>query len=159
MKKYTLYKNFVNEIEIDKLCHWIDDNKKEFQDAGMGGNRVTSRFVNTMQYPQIAYTIKDRIEKKLNIKNFNYMAASLAYPGDDCYLHKDPVHKDNCYVLHCNLFLSTVEGGEAYIQRTPTEQDIIEFTKGDMLCYYVSKVYHGSKPLMKGERKMWVYSF
>jgi len=153
-----VYRDFINEKEINDLCYWIDNNKKHFVNANMGGNRVTSRFVDTLQYPQIAYTIKDRIEEKLNIKNFNYMAASCAYPEDYCYLHKDP-KKQNHHTLHCNLFLSTVDGGEAYIQKTPTEENIIPFTKGTMLCYCVSKTYHGSKPLMKGERKMWVYNF
>tara|TARA_R100000322_G_scaffold144427_1_gene100423 strand:- start:1110 stop:1592 length:483 start_codon:yes stop_codon:yes gene_type:complete len=153
-----VYKDFINQKEIDDLCYWIDSNKQNFEDANMGGNRITSRFINNMQYPPVAYTIKDRIEKKLNIKNFNYMAASCAYPGDHCYLHKDS-KKQNYDTFHCNLFLSDIEGGQAYIQKTPTEEDIIPFTKGNMLCYYVSKVYHGSKILKKGERKMWVYSF
>ena len=153
-----VYKDFINQKEINDLCQWIDNNKQNFVDANMGGNRITSRFINNTQYPPVAYTIKDRIEEKLNIKNFNYMAASCAYPGDHCYLHKDPKKKEYD-TFHCNLFLSDIEGGQAYIQRTPTEEDIIPFTKGNMLCYYVSKVYHGSKILKKGERKMWVYSF
>ena len=153
-----VYKDFINQKEIDDLCYWIDSNKQNFEDANMGGNRITSRFINNMQYPPVAYTIKDRIEEKLNIKNFNYMAASCAYPGDHCYLHKDS-KKQNYDTFHCNLFLSDIEGGQAYIQKTPTEEDIIPFTKGSMMCYYVSKVYHGSKILKKGERKMWVYSF
>ena len=153
-----VYKDFINKKEVDDLCHWIDNNKQNFEDANMGGNRITSRFIDTMQYPQVAYIIKDRIEEELNIKDFNYMAASCAYPEDHCYLHKDP-KKQNYDTLHCNLFLSDIEGGQAYIQKTPTEEDIIPFTKGSMMCYYVSKVYHGSKILKKGERKMWVYSF
>jgi len=154
-----LYKDFINEKEINDLCQWIDNNKKHFVDANMGGNRITTRFSNDMKYPEACYSIKNRIEKELNVTGLNYMAASLAYPGDHCYLHKDPAGADGKEVLHCNLFLSTVDGGEAYIQKTPTEEHIIPFTKGTMLCYYVSKIYHGSKILKKGERKMWVYSF
>ena len=60
-----VYKDFINQKEMDDLCQWIDNNKKYFVNANMGGNRVTSRFIDNVQYPQIAYTIKDRIEEKL----------------------------------------------------------------------------------------------
>lgn len=156
---YKLYKNFIQNIDVKILSKWIDDNKHFFQDAGMGGNRITSRFLKNITYPEVAYKLKNKIEKKLKLKEFNNMAASCAYPGDHCYLHRDPVCKEGYHTLHCNIFLSNVEGGEAFIQKTPVEEDIIKFTKSNMLCYKVSKIYHGSKLLIKGERKMWIYSF
>tara|TARA_R100001510_G_C7656526_1_gene216605 strand:- start:2187 stop:2678 length:492 start_codon:yes stop_codon:yes gene_type:complete len=158
MNNYKLYKNFIEKKDVKLLSEWIHNNKHFFQDAGMGGNRITSRFLTDIIYPKVAYKLKDKIEKELQLNNFNYMAASCAFPGDHCYLHKDP-KKGNYETLHCNLFLSDVEGGEAFIQKTPTEEDLVKFTKGNMLCYKVSKVYHGSKLLIKGERKMWIYSF
>lgn len=159
MQKYTLHKNFIEKSVLSILSNWIDKNKHTFQDAGMGGNRVTSRFYDKIKYPKEVYEVQDKIQKKLNITNLHFMAASCAYPGDHCYLHKDPIYKQGYDTFHCNLFLSNVEGGQPYVLKTPTEDDIIEFNKGDLLCYYVSKVYHGSKTLNKGERKMWVFSF
>lgn len=159
MQKYTLHKNFIEESVLNILSNWIDKNKHTFQDGGMGGNRVTSRFYDKIEYPKEVYEVQDKIEKKLNVTNLHFMAASCAYLGDHCYLHKDPIYKQGYDTFHCNLFLSNVEGGQPYVLKTPTEDDIIEFNKGDLLCYYVSKVYHGSKTLNKGERKMWVFSF
>ena len=49
MQKYTLHKNFIEESVLNILSNWIDKNKHTFQDAGMGGNRVTSRYFEKMK--------------------------------------------------------------------------------------------------------------
>jgi len=165
MKKYKTYKNFITDKEADLLCKWIDNNINFFQDAAMGGKRLTSRFSDTVIYPDLAFNIQNRIIKKLKLKDYlmteykDGMVASCAYPGDHCYLHRDPVYQEGYQTLHCNILLSDIKGGEPFVLKNPVEEEIIKVSKKDMWTYIVSDIFHGSKLLIENERKMWVFGF
>ena len=77
MQKYTLHKNFIEESVLNILSNWIDKNKHTFQDAGMGGNRVTSRYFEKMKYPKEVYEVQNKIEKNLKITNLHFMSSSI----------------------------------------------------------------------------------
>tara|TARA_R100001086_G_scaffold249138_1_gene187925 strand:+ start:307 stop:801 length:495 start_codon:yes stop_codon:yes gene_type:complete len=158
-----IIKNFINDEDCDKLSEWIEDRKDLdlFQDANMKGNRLTTRYTTKdIVYPQVAFEIRNKIITHLNLKNFKLapfkygMYASIAFKGDDCYLHKDPRHFENHITLHCNLKLNDTDGGDVLI-----EKDNYEVQKGDIWIYPTSEINHGSNTLLSDKRLIWVYGF
>jgi hypothetical protein len=163
MKNYKILKNFLSEQECDLLNKWIIDNKDKpfFQNINMGGKRVSTRGSSLVPFPEYAYLIQKRLIKRLNITNVEYapfykgMISSYAFPSDTCYLHKDPVWKKGYKTLHCNVILSDCIGGEPLI-----EDEKLIVNKGDVWCYLVSDVMHGSdKVLGDVSRTMWIFGF
>jgi hypothetical protein len=163
MKNYNLYKKFLVEKDCDILSNWILENKEKnfFKDANMGGKRCTTRYSNDFLFPKKAYEIQNKIIEILKLHNFllpdfkDGMVASYAEIGDTCYQHKDPIWKNNTETLHCNIKLSSNEGGDPII-----ENEKIDLEKGDMWIYPVSKILHGSS-LVTGtvSRTVWIFGF
>jgi hypothetical protein len=163
MKNYKILKNFLSDKECNSLNKWILKNKKEpfFKDADMGGKRLSTRFSHLVPFPKIAFSIKNRLIKKLNILKVEHppfchgMVASLAFVEDTLYMHKDPIWKEGLKTLHCNVILSDSLGGSPII-----ENEKLNLKKGDMWCYLVSDVEHGAdKVLGDIPRTMWVFGF
>ena len=162
-KNYRIYNNFISIEECNYLSNWIIENKNNafFKDANMNGKRLTTRYSDNFYFPKLAYQIQNRVIKKLNLKDYylsNFkdgMIASYAEPGDTCYIHRDPVWIENTITLHCNIKLSSNEGGNPII-----EGEKINLKKGDMWVYPVSNVDHGSD-IVLGDipRTMWVFGF
>jgi len=176
MKKYKLHKNFINEKEINDLSTWIDTNVGLFSDAGMGGNRLTTRysFSDEIVFPKTAFDIQKKIIDKFNLKDSTFphykdgMVASCAYQGDTCYLHRDPRYEEGYKTVHYNILLSSIVGGEPFVLKNPNSEarkhipvpeENINVDIGDMWTYDISEVFHGSKLLKTKERKMWVFGF
>lgn len=163
MKKYKILKNFISKEECSTLNNWIIENRNKsfFNDAGMKGKRLTTRGSSLVPFPEYVFPIQERLIKKLNIENVEYapfwkgMVASHAFVGDTCYMHKDPVWKEGFKTLHCNVILSDCIGGEPLV-----EEEKLVVSKGDVWCYLVSDVLHGSdKVLGNIPRTMWVFGF
>jgi hypothetical protein len=164
-KKLKIYHNFINNQECEELNTWIlkNKNKSFFKDAGMKGNRITTRYSDEKEitYPQTAFEIKNKIICKLNLQNYKKtpypygMVASCAFNGDTCYEHLDPVWHKGYTTLHCNVKLSDSLEGDIII-----ENDVVKIEKKDLWVYEVSKINHGSN-LVKGNipRTIWVFGF
>ena len=165
MKNYKVYKNFISDIECDELNSFISTYKSTsiFQDAKMDGNRITTRYSNpkSFSFPNLAYQIQKRIISVLHLTNFQYppnkdgMVASHALSEDTCYEHKDPQWYPNTKTLHCNVALTSFQGGESLI-----EEKSVKLEKGDLLCYFVSEVNHGSSAILgSNPRNLWIFGF
>jgi len=163
MRYCKIIKNFLSEEECNILNQWILDNNKKyfFKDANMGGKRITTRYSENIPFPKEAFSIKERLIKKLELSEIKHppfcegMVASYAEIGDNLYLHKDPIWQDDLKTLHCNVVLSNSEGGFPII-----EDKNLDIKKGDLWCYLVSEVLHGSSSVIgKIPRTMWVFGF
>lgn len=166
---YRILKSFVSQNEQKDLVDWILNNKDEnwlFKDAGMKGNRVTTRYSAGFSFPESAYEIRKRIGEHLykeykfpdfKVPKFHHgIVASHAGENDFVYQHKDPEWYPSYQTLHCNLMLQTPEkGGEPIINEKEIKLD-----ERDLWLYYVSKVKHGAaKVLGKKPRLMFVFGF
>ena len=164
-KRLKIYNDFITDQECEILNTWILENKNKsfFKDAGMEGNRITTRYSNENEiiYPQTAFEIKNKIICKLNLQNYKKtpypygMIASCAFKGDTCYKHLDPQWHEGYTTLHCNVKLSDSLNGNLIIQN-----ETVEVKKKDLWIYEVSKINHGSDEV-KGEipRTMWIFGF
>ena len=163
--KPTIVKNFITVEECELLNQWTKDNRHTgiYQAANMGleNTQYTTRYcTEPIPWPEIAYTIKQRIRTLLDcdtsvdapfsdgIVNFVYTS------GADIREHKDPVWTPLTYTLHCNIMTqSAASGGDTFIegQRFSLEQ-------GDLLYYPVSELVH-SVDTIQGERCLWTWAF
>ena len=162
---FNIIKNFVSKEEQKKLAEWIINNKdtpRLFKDAGMKGNRITTRYSKDFSFPPVAYNIQERIIDQLKLKNFKLpkyhhgIVASYAGENDTVYEHRDPQWYPPYETLHCNLMVQKpVAGGHPIINK-----EKIEVEERDLWCYYVSKVPHGSSKISgKKPRFMYVFGF
>ncbi len=166
-----IIKNFVNEEEIKELNFWTLNNYKSefFTDANMGvpSTRLTTRYAeeNTnFTYPKVAYNIKNKIIKCLNIDN-KYLSPpigkdsiinGIGFDGGDIFEHIDPIWFPNTYTIHCNLISQkSLKGGVTIIDNK--KYDINE---GDLLIYNVSHLKH-KVTLIEGKKQriLWVFGF
>lgn len=165
MNNYKIYKNFISDIECNELNSFISTYKSTpiFQDANMGGVRYTTRYTNPdfFSYPKLSYQIQKRIISILNLNSYKLppykdgMVVSHALPNDTCYEHKDPQWYPNTKTLHCNVALTSFQGGEPLI-----EGESVKLEKGDLLCYFVSEVNHGSDVILgSNPRNLWIFGF
>jgi hypothetical protein len=163
MKPYKIFKNFLSEKECFVLNKWILNNKNKsfFKDAGMNGKRVTTRYSEHVPFPKDVFFIKEKLINRLQLPEVKHppfcegMVASYASVGDTLYIHKDPIWEDGLKTLHCNVVLSDSEGGFPIV-----ENEILKIKKGDMWCYLVSDVCHGSSVVTGNiPRTMWVFGF
>lgn len=154
------------DAEMRGMRSWIENNYSSdfFQDAGMSGNRVTTRHTdkNKFCFPEFAYQVRTRISHVLGFSlvptpSFkNGMVASYAKPGDTCYAHKDPRWYASLFTVHCNVIVAAPDsGGELVV-----EGKEYEMPEGKFICYPVSEVEHETL-LVKGDRPrlMWVFGF
>jgi hypothetical protein len=155
--------NFVSENDCNNLVDWILNNHHKFEDAKMGGIRKTTRFLNNdIVFPQTALELRNKIKKTLNLKDefrppfIDGMVASFAEPEDTCFEHTDPVWFKDHYTLHCNVLVQKPDfGGDPIIDGKK-----YELNQGDLLCYYVSHLKHGStKVIGNKNRLMWIFGF
>jgi len=166
--KYKIIKGFISEEEQSELIKWVADNKNNsnlFRDAGMGGNRITTRYSkDRFLFPHSAYKIQKRIIDLFNFEAFilphnwsKFMHGIIADIGgedDYCFEHTDPQWYPPYETLHCNLMLQKpIEGGEPIIGKKE-----IDINERDMWCYYVSKVKHGSSKNI-GNKPRIIYTF
>lgn len=155
-------------LDVDRRCMkaWIESNVASgcFQDANMGGARLTTRYTDGVQFdfPEVAYQVRSRLSRELGFglnptPGFkDGMVASYARPGDTCYAHKDPRWHSGFYTVHCNVILSAPEEGGELV----AEGERYEMPEGGFICYPVSEVMHETL-LVKGTkpRLMWVFGF
>jgi hypothetical protein len=164
------FSNFISCEEAQEMSSWVLKNKenKFFNNANMGGIRLTTRYSNhdIFEYPSVVLDIRNRIislldlheEESFNIKPpfKNGVVASCAFPGDTCYEHIDPVWHQGFNTLHCNVITQSPDrGGDLVLN------GIIEpMNELELCCYLVSKTFH-STTLVEGkkERIMWVFGF
>jgi len=167
---HKIVKDFATKEEQEELINWILNNKDSswlFTDAGMGGNRITTRYSTEFSFPETAYIIRKRIKKYLinelkliddfKIPKFqDGIVASYAGENDTVYEHKDPQWYPSYETLHCNLMLQkSLKGGEPVINKKR-----IELRERDLWCYYVSKIKHGAAKVIGNKpRLMFVFGF
>ena len=162
---FNIIKNFVSKEEQTELAEWILNNKDTtglFKDAGMKGNRITTRYSKDFSFSPLVYKLQKRIIEKLKFKNFKLppyqdgIVASYAGENDTVYEHQDPQWHPPYETLHCNLLVQKpVAGGHPIINKKK-----IEVEERDLWCYYVSKVPHGSSKISdKKPRLMYVFGF
>ena len=180
MKKVRVVKNFVNSNEILLLNKWSLQNYKnnpgDYMDANMDSIRPRTRFTTRLEnsrnhhnerisidYPEEAYTIRDRIKNKFGLWNYESppsfvdgIVNGIGFGEGAIDEHIDPVYYPNTHTLHCNVISQksdsggvTIIGGEEY-----------DVNVGDLLCYVVSDVKH-RVTVTKGKtnRILWVYGF
>lgn len=158
-------KNVVTPDEKDSLVSWITDTKDGdfFKWSGHPGTiRQTTRFSDDVVYPELAFTIRDRIKERLGITtNFypNYpsgMVATYGHTDDECSVHMDPIWYENHFTYHCILLLSKPEDGGIPII------DGIQYSmeEGDGLCYPVSEIPHESSKMTGNKpRILWIFGY
>ena len=160
---YRTIKNFISDKEQSELINWVTENKDSylFRDAGMGGNRITTRYTHKFfSHTESAYNIQRRIIDKLNINSFIFprtmhgIVVDCAKEDDIVTEHKDPQWWPPRETLHCNLILQKPFGGGIPL----IENETIELDEKDLLCYYVSKVNHASTKVV-GDKLRIIYSF
>jgi hypothetical protein len=153
-------KNFLNELERTIFYDWCIENAKNRKGFVDGitkdlpshtvqrtDKRVTTRMAKEIDYPEIAYEIKDKIKNYIsNIKKSpiihshgkDGLVISVTYDGGDVYEHLDPKIDLNFSCLRCNILLSKPEeGGTIYINSKP-----YDINAGDLHCYLVSEYPH-----------------
>lgn len=162
------FPDFISNNESQELSNWILQNKKFFQNANMGGNRITTRYPTNKEfmYPKVVGEIRNRIVDVLNLYEEenngiyppfkNGAVASCAFPGDTCYEHIDPVWHDGFHTLHCNVITQAPDFGGNLILDGVVEP----MNERELVCYLVSKLPHKTN-LVEGskERLMWVFGF
>jgi hypothetical protein len=162
--------NFISCEEAQEMSSWVLNNKEKnfFNDANMGGIRLTTRYSNhdNFEYPTVVLGIRKKIiemfdlheEEMFNIKPpfKNGIVASCALPGDTCYQHIDPVWHQGFNTLHCNVITQSPDkGGDLILDGVVEPMKELE-----LCCYLVSKTTHGTN-LVEGNKKriMWVFGF
>lgn len=170
MKQILRFSNFITSEETKKLSNWILENKQKkfFQDAGMHGKRITTRYSThtDFEYPKIVKDIRKRIVDLMGLyeeENANIyppfkdgVVASCAFPGDTCYQHIDPVWHKGFHTMHCNVITQSPESGGDLILNGVVEP----MQEKELVCYLVSNSPHKTN-LVEGtkERLMWVFGF
>ena len=162
--KYLHLPKIIGEEKIKVLHDWITENKDSdnFRWAGHPGTiRRTTRFSESVKYPQISREIKNEIAEKLNIISYKEpdypdgMVATYGYPNDCCEMHMDPRWYQGHTTFHCIVLLSDINGGNPLI-----EDQKCEIQRGDGLFYAVSEIMHGSSVLLgKDPRLLWIFGF
>lgn len=164
------FSDFISIDEAKELSNWVLDNKNKpfFEDAGMGGNRITTRFTDhySLCYPIVSKNIRAKIIKLLDLQDeerFGFIppfkegiVASCAFPGDTCFEHTDPIYYKGFNTLHCNVITQAPEGGGEL-----TLGGVLQpMPERELCCYLPSKTPH-STDLVTGnqERIMWVFGF
>jgi hypothetical protein len=159
-------KNFVGSESLGKLNSWCMENQDKdfFKDATMGipGTRKTTRYEkNDFVFPEKAYQIQNKIINHFELdfilpKFKDGIICGIGFDGSDIHPHKDPVHHQNTYTLHCNIVSQKPKfGGSTYINNKEYNLDA-----GDMLCFIPSRDYHyvntirGNTP-----RIVWIFGF
>lgn len=164
------FPDFISNNESQELSNWVLNNKEKdfFNDANMGGVRLTTRYSNhdSFEYPSIALSIRKKIVNLLDLHeeecNGIYppfkdgVVASCALPGDTCYEHIDPVWHQGFNTMHCNVITQTPNSGGDLILNGAMEP----MKEKELVCYLVSKTPH-STTLIEGtkERIMWIFGF
>lgn len=164
------FSNFISRGEAQEMSDWVlqNNHKTFFNDANMGGARVTTRYSNKefFEYPDIVMNIRKRILDKFGLHKEeschivppfkNGIVASCAFPGDTCYEHFDPVWHSGFNTMHCNVITQCpTKGGDLILN------GVMEPMKErELCCYLVSKHSH-STTLIEGtkERIMWIFGF
>jgi hypothetical protein len=161
--KVLIKKNFLNEAERLEFYNWcvLHAEKREgfvegiTREGTIGSygpisrtdKRVTTRIADNINYPEIAYEIKEKVKNYIsNIQNSpiihshgkDGLVISVTYDGGDVYEHLDPRMDLNYSCLRCNILLSKPEqGGTIYINNIP-----YDINPGDLHCYLVSDYIH-----------------
>jgi hypothetical protein len=169
----TIIPNFITTEECDVLNTWVENAvKQRWLDRGIttGGARYSGRLTTRMyanrfdQYDPLAYKIRDRIRKTLNIENLSVsisgggkhgIVVSYTHPGGDVYLHSDP-KEGKLEVLRCNIITQMAESG-AQLTVDGKEYNI---NRGDLHCYLASKYPHQvSQVAGNTPRILWMFGF
>ncbi len=157
--------NLITPEEKDSLISWIVDNKDGnlFKWSGHAGTiRRTTRFSDNVIYPELAFTVRDRIKERLGITtnfypNYPYgMVATYGHADDECSFHTDPVWYENHFTFHCILMLAKPEHGGI-----PIIGDVqYPMEEGDGLCYPVSEIPHGTNKMTGDKpRILWIFGY
>lgn len=158
-----LIPNFLTPEECRILAEWEEQNRHIFQDANMGGNRQTTRFIQDhIDFPPLAHELRSRVKDLLGLDDrvrppfASGMVASYAPPGDICIEHIDPEWYEGHHTLHCNVIVQKPEsGGDVVIDGV-----LYNVNQGDLLCFYVSDYYHSvTKVIGNTPRLMWIFGF
>jgi hypothetical protein len=157
--------DIVTPKEKEELINWILDNKEKdfFMWSGHPGTiRRTTRFSENVVYPELAFTVQNRIKERLGITTNFYpkypfgMVATYGHADDECSVHTDPVWYENHFTFHCILMLSkSEEGGVPIIDGIPYPME-----EGEGLCYPVSEIPHGTDKMIGDKpRILWIFGY
>ena len=173
MADIIFQRGFLSAQECAAMNAWVEDGvRHKWLDCGISRNsgwaykdRLTTRgYGNRFEYPEIVYSIFDRITKLLGVNHLpksvigggrDGVVVSYTLPGGDVYLHKDP-KEGQFEVLRCNVMTQSADAGaELYIGG-----EKIDIGVGDLHCYLPSDVEHyvteakGNTP-----RIMWMFGY
>jgi hypothetical protein len=158
--KVLVVKNFLTEEERLGLYNWAVDSaaKRESFVNGISYServetRVTTRIAENINYPEIAYTIKNKVQSfmtgldKCPIIDKGHgkdgLVVSVTYDGGDVYPHVDPKTPEMdgglpLCGLRCNILVSAPDsGGTIHIDNKEFNLD-----SGDLHCYLVTEYHH-----------------
>jgi len=156
-------KNIISVEERNDLVSWIVSNTNTFSVSGHPGTiRLTTRFLEEANYPEVAFLIRSRIEERLGITSPLYppfpsgMVASYGDSGDECGFHIDPVWFTGYKTYHCVVLLTKPDHGG--IPVIGGKEYPIDECEG--LFYPVSEIEHGTT-MMTGSspRLLWIFGF
>jgi hypothetical protein len=165
----TIIRNFISDemrLELNNWCLENYKNTKIFKDANMGkkNTRLTTRYTNdaTLVFPNVAYDIRNKIIKELNITKFltpkfkDGIVCGIGFDSGTIYEHTDPVWFPNTYTLHCNIISQKPKSGGI----TTICGVEYETNETDLLCYPVSELPHSVNAIEGDiERILWVFGF
>jgi hypothetical protein len=171
----TIIPNFITQEECSTLNTWVkmavtnkwlDLGITTGGETGYSGRLTTRLYANRFDsYPDLAYTIQDRIRKQLNLLDTpisikgggkHGIVVSNTLPGGDVYHHNDPLEFNDCHVLRCNIITQMADSG-AILE---VNNNIIQVSQGDLHCYLASKYKHSvTKVTGKHSRILWMFGF
>lgn len=180
MKKVRVIKEFISKKELDILNKWSLNNFREnphyYTSANMDyddpGSRVTTRLANNIDhidenvfinYPKVAYNIRDRIRAKFNLWNQDHppsfvdgIVNGIGIRDGYIFKHIDPIYIPETHTVHCNIISQKSDSGGVTI----IEGKEYDIDPGDLLCYAVSDAEH-EVTMTRGStnRIIWVFGF
>jgi hypothetical protein len=160
-KHVLLVRSFIAPEECSILTDWaVASADTQFVD-GVSGNwetkefiqvitRKTNRMSRNIQYPDLVYTIQNRLREAFPLikeaeviegHGKDGVVVSITYDGGDVYRHKDPAtdwQAPGTVALRFNILVSAAEsGGLIHV-----EDATYKLQAGDLMAYSVSENYH-----------------
>jgi len=170
----TIIPNFITQQECSVLNSWVEKAlANSWLDVGITTghtvykNRLTTRMYGSRfdKYPDLAYVIRDRIRKQLNLENVpisilgggkHGIVVSNTLPGGDVYKHSDPLEFNGRHVLRCNIITQMADAGAILT----VNDNVVNVNQGDLHCYLASKYAHSVTQVTgKHSRILWMFGF
>lgn len=169
--RIEVIKNFVsveeaselNQFTIEAIQNGLFENGRASMYLNGDGIHMVSRFNRDLEYPPIAYIVKDRIMKKFGFTddmtyrafNDSGLAVNCSFKGGQLLEHTD-ARENNLALIRCTVVVSQpVEGGVFHVEGKP-----VPLESGDLYACLVSEHSHFcTKNEVDTPRIVWQFGF